>query len=89
MNSKVVAVIRKEDSKAATSSSLEQDSARGTEDLRQGRAGEEREMSVKRMTNEWKRANAKTHLIGCGENAAPEASRKSYRRVKRRGDARC
>ena len=36
-----------------------------------------------------KEANAKTHLIGCGENAAPKGSRKIYRRVKRRGDARC
>ena len=31
--------------------------------------------------------NAKTHLIGCGENAAPKGSRKIYRKVNFRNDA--
>ena len=35
--------------------------------------GEERKMSVEKVKSAGEGANAKTHLIGCGENAAPKS----------------
>ena len=47
--------------------------------------GEEREKSVEKVKKNGSGANAKTHLNGCSENAAPKGSRKVYRRKRRHG----